>query len=32
VDLEKSTNERWGLSDGIIEWADIGPNPSPICN
>lgn len=31
IDLEKYTNERWGLDDGKIQWADIGPNPSS-CN
>jgi hypothetical protein len=24
VDLEKYTNARWGLEDGVIEWADLG--------
>ncbi|HVJ19822.1 MAG TPA: hypothetical protein VM686_30610 [Polyangiaceae bacterium] len=28
IDLEKYTNERWGLEDGEIEWADLGENPS----
>lgn len=31
VDLEKSTNERWGLADGMLEWADLGENPDPGC-
>lgn len=31
IDLESYTNARWGLPDGIIEWADLGPNPTPIC-
>ena len=31
VDLESHTNARWGLIDSIIEWADLGPNPEPIC-
>jgi hypothetical protein len=26
IDLEKYTNERWGLDDGKIQWADLGPN------
>lgn len=25
VDLEKYTNERFGVEDGPIEWADLGP-------
>lgn len=25
IDLEKYTNARWGLEDGMIEWADLGP-------
>ncbi len=28
VDLEKYTNERWGVEDGPIQWADLGPNPN----
>ena len=28
IDLEKYTNERWGLEDGEIEGADLGENPS----
>jgi hypothetical protein len=24
IDLEKYTNERWGLDDGDLEWADLG--------
>jgi hypothetical protein len=32
VDLESHTNARWGLQDGEIEWADLGPNPSPVCD
>ena len=31
IDLEKYTNERWGLDDGAIQWADIGPNATS-CN
>jgi len=27
VDLEKYTNTRFGLDDGPIEWADLGPHP-----
>ena len=25
IDLEKYTNERFGVEDGPIEWADLGP-------
>jgi hypothetical protein len=25
IDLEKYTNERFGIEDGAIEWADLGP-------
>jgi hypothetical protein len=25
IDLEKYTNERFGVDDGDIEWADLGP-------
>lgn len=28
IDLEKYTNQRWGVSDGPIEWADLGENPN----
>lgn len=24
IDMEKYTNQRWGLDDGPIEWADLG--------
>jgi hypothetical protein len=27
VDIESYTDERWGVPDGAIEWADLGPNP-----
>lgn len=27
IDLESYTNARWGLPDGAVEWADLGPNP-----
>jgi len=26
IDLESYTNARWGLADGLLEWADLGPN------
>lgn len=32
VDLEKYTNQRWGLGDGSIEWADLGPTTGDGCN
>ncbi len=32
VDLESFTNERWGLPDGAIEWADLGPTTAGGCN
>ncbi len=32
VDLEKYTNERWGLPDGDIEWADLGPTVTDGCD
>lgn len=31
IDLEKSTNQRWGLPDGQIEWADLGPTLAVGC-
>jgi hypothetical protein len=31
IDLESSTNARWGLPDGIIEWADLGPTSDATC-
>lgn len=31
IDLEKATNERWGLVDGMLEWADLGENADPGC-
>jgi hypothetical protein len=27
IDLEKYTNERWGVDDGEIQFADLGANP-----
>ena len=26
IDIESYTNERWGVEDGPIEWADLGPS------
>jgi hypothetical protein len=31
IDLEFYTNERWGLPDGELEWADLGPRDEAIC-
>lgn len=31
IDLEKYTNQRWGLPDGDLEWADLGENLDPGC-
>ncbi len=28
IDLESYTNQRWGLPDGNLEWADLGANPN----
>lgn len=32
VDLESYTNARWGLPDGAIEWADLGPTTGSGCD
>lgn len=32
IDLESFTNERWGVSDGLIEWADLGPTKTQGCD
>lgn len=32
IDLEKATNARFGLPDGAIEWADLGPTTTRGCN
>jgi hypothetical protein len=32
IDLESFTDARWGLPDGPIEWADLGPTTGPGCN
>jgi hypothetical protein len=32
VDLEKYTNDRWGVPDGGIMWADLGPTKGSGCN
>lgn len=31
IDLESHTNQRWGLVDGSVEWADLGPSAAPGC-
>lgn len=32
IDLEDYTDARWGQPDGEIQWADLGPRNSPVCN
>jgi hypothetical protein len=32
IDLESFTNDRWGVSDGRITWADLGPTKTGGCN
>ncbi len=32
IDLESYTNERWGLPDAQIEWADLGPTRGDGCD
>lgn len=32
IDLESYTNERWGVADGRIEWADLGPTRTSGCD
>ncbi|WNG23782.1 hypothetical protein F0U62_06885 [Cystobacter fuscus] len=32
IDLESYTNERWGVPDGRIQWADLGPTKGSGCN
>ena len=31
IDIESYTNERWGVPDGPIEWADLGPTAGDGC-
>ena len=31
IDVESYTNERWGVPDGGIEWADLGPTRGDGC-
>ncbi|SEM51547.1 hypothetical protein SAMN05444354_1189 [Stigmatella aurantiaca] len=32
IDLESYTNARWGVPDGRIQWADLGPTKGSGCN
>ena len=32
IDIESYTNERWGVLDGEIEWADLGPTSGMGCD
>lgn len=32
IDLESYTNTRWGVPDGRIEWADLGPTKGAGCD
>jgi len=32
IDIESYTDARWGVSDGPIEWADLGPTTGQGCN
>jgi hypothetical protein len=32
IDLESYTNARWGVPDGAIEWADLGPTSGDGCD
>lgn len=32
IDLESYTNQRWGVEDGPILWADLGPTRSGGCS
>jgi hypothetical protein len=32
IDVEKYTDQRWGVDDGPIEWADLGPTRTAGCN
>lgn len=32
IDIESYTNERWGVDDGRIQWADLGPTRGDGCN
>lgn len=32
IDLESFTDQRFGVSDGAIQWADLGPTQGSACN
>ena len=32
IDVESFTNDRWGVGDGRIQWADLGPTTGSGCN
>ncbi len=32
IDMESYTNARWGVDDGPIEWADLGPTRGAGCD
>jgi hypothetical protein len=32
IDIESYTNDRWGVEDGRIEWADLGPTQGDGCD
>jgi hypothetical protein len=32
IDVESYTDARWGVADGRIEWADLGPTTGGGCN
>ena len=32
IDLESYTDARWGVADGRIQWADLGPTKGGGCN
>jgi hypothetical protein len=32
IDIESYTNQRWGVDDGRIQWADLGPTRGDGCN
>jgi hypothetical protein len=31
IDIESFTDQRWGVEDGAIQWADLGPTTGPGC-
>jgi hypothetical protein len=32
IDIESFTDARWGVPDGAIDWADLGPTQGPGCD